>query len=243
MFIVRKRGIVQILDGGSIIATPFLDIDSLVVNPSGGGDERGLLSIAFHPDYDSNGFFFVEYINNSSDTVIARYQVSGDPNVANAGSALIVLGMNERVFPRYILPDAFLSDAVRRRLNYVPGGRIAVRDDDHEEEKLLFELLLGSLGWQVTAARSADDELERFDPSATDVILTDIGLPEMDGYELLALMRDRTERHIPAVAITGYGAAEVQDRASGAGFDGFLTKPFQLATLLELLHAIGQRKK
>lgn len=95
MFIVRKRGIVQILDGGSIIATPFLDIDALVVNPGGGGDERGLLSIAFHPDYDSNGLFFVEYINNSSDTVIARYQVSGDPNVANAGSALIILGIDQ----------------------------------------------------------------------------------------------------------------------------------------------------
>jgi glucose/arabinose dehydrogenase len=95
LFIVRKRGIVQIIDGGSIVATPFLDIDSLVVNPGGGGDERGLLSIAFHPDYDSNGYFFVEYIDNASDTVIARYQVSGDPDVADAGSALLILGIDQ----------------------------------------------------------------------------------------------------------------------------------------------------
>jgi len=91
LFIVRKRGIIQILQAGSLVGTPFLDIDSLVVNPSGAGDERGLLSVAFDPDYDTNGFFYVNYIDNSSDTVIARYQVSGDPDVANAGSAQVVV--------------------------------------------------------------------------------------------------------------------------------------------------------
>lgn len=93
LFIVRKRGVVHIFDGSTLLATPFLDIDALVVNPFGLGDERGLLSMAFHPDYGSNGFFYVNYINNSGNTVIARYQVSGDPDVANSASAHLILGI------------------------------------------------------------------------------------------------------------------------------------------------------
>jgi glucose/arabinose dehydrogenase len=93
LFLVRKRGIIQIYDGGAVLTTPFLDIDSLVVGVGGlpEGDERGLLSIAFHPDYDSNGLFYVHYIDNNSDSVVARYQVSGNPDVANALSAQTVL--------------------------------------------------------------------------------------------------------------------------------------------------------
>lgn len=95
IFLVRKRGIVHVFDGVSVLATPFLDIDALVVNPVGVGDERGLLSIAFHPDYGSNGYFYVNYIDNGGDTVIARYQVSGDPNVANPASAHLILGIDQ----------------------------------------------------------------------------------------------------------------------------------------------------
>jgi len=91
LFLVRKRGIIDIYEGGSITGT-FLDIDGIVFGAGlGTGDERGLLSVAFHPDYDSNGYFFVNYINNSGDTVVARYTVSGDPDVADGGSALQII--------------------------------------------------------------------------------------------------------------------------------------------------------
>jgi hypothetical protein len=97
LFLVRKRGIVQIYDGSTVLTTPFLDIDALVVGsgvpPT--GDERGLLSIAFHPDYGTNGFFYVDYIDNGSDTVVARYEVSGDPDVADALSAQTVLELDQ----------------------------------------------------------------------------------------------------------------------------------------------------
>ena len=94
LFLVRKIGVIQIYQNGAVLGTPFLDINSLVIGTNlETPDERGLLSVAFHPDYDSNGFFYVNYIDNSGDTVVARYQVSGDPNVANAGSPQIVLGV------------------------------------------------------------------------------------------------------------------------------------------------------
>lgn len=103
LFIVEKRGVIKILDltTGTVLATPFLDIDALVVNPTSGQDERGLLGLAFHPDYTNNGNFYVNYIDTSSspgDTVVARYRVMGDPatsNVANPASALILLTVDQ----------------------------------------------------------------------------------------------------------------------------------------------------
>lgn len=136
------------------------------------------------------------------------------------------------------LPGEYASDPLG--LGRPPRALVVDDDDDTRD---MFELLLGTLGWTVTVARSADDAIERFDPAATDVILTDIGLPEMDGYEMLARLRSRAARHIPAIAITGYGTADHAGRASDAGFDGFLTKPFQLAALFDLLLAIAKKRQ
>jgi len=94
LFIVLKQGSIVIWDGSQLLAPPFLDIDSLVM--SGANDERGLLGLAFHPDYASTGYFFVNYINDSSDTVIARYQVwFADPNLADTSSAAILMTVTQ----------------------------------------------------------------------------------------------------------------------------------------------------
>ncbi len=103
LFVVEKRGAIRIFDPGTstYLATPFLDIDALVVNPASGSDERGLLGLAFHPSYASNGYFYVNYIDNSAapgDTVVARYQVSADPDVADALSATILMTLNQPDF-------------------------------------------------------------------------------------------------------------------------------------------------
>ncbi len=93
LFVVQQAGVVRIIElsSNTVLATPFLNIDPLVTS----GGERGLLGLAFHPNYATNGFFFVHYSSAESgkvgDTVLARYQVSGNPNVANAASAQIFL--------------------------------------------------------------------------------------------------------------------------------------------------------
>ena len=66
----------------------FLDIGERV---SDNGGEQGLLCMAFHPDYDMNGWFFVHYSDNNGDTAIERYSVSKDPNIADPTSGEIVL--------------------------------------------------------------------------------------------------------------------------------------------------------
>ena len=91
IFILQQNGVIRILDLGTdtLLGTPFLDIDSRVINT---GNERGLLGMAFHPDYANNGLFYVDYSRNTDgDNVIAEYAVTGDPNVADFASERILL--------------------------------------------------------------------------------------------------------------------------------------------------------
>lgn len=95
LFVMEKGGLVRILQpNGTVLPDPFLDIRSLVDTDN----ERGLLGLAFHPDYATNGYFYVNYSRTSvdetkiGDTVIARFQVMpGNPDRANPDSELIFM--------------------------------------------------------------------------------------------------------------------------------------------------------
>ncbi|HEY7563824.1 MAG TPA: PQQ-dependent sugar dehydrogenase [Acidimicrobiia bacterium] len=91
LFVVDQPGRIWIVAGGATLATPFLDIRDLV-RFSG---EQGLLGLAFHPQYASNGRFFVNYIDNAGDTRIIEYRASSSPDVADAGSARELLFINQ----------------------------------------------------------------------------------------------------------------------------------------------------
>jgi glucose/arabinose dehydrogenase len=88
LFLTLRGGRILIFENNAVRPQDFLSIGSLI---NANGFERGLLSVAFHPEYASNGFFFVNYTNVNGDTTVARYQVSNDPNVADASSARILL--------------------------------------------------------------------------------------------------------------------------------------------------------
>lgn len=87
LFIVEQPGRIRIIQGGQLVATPFLDIVSRVSS----GGERGMLSIAFHPQYASNGFFYVYFTGTSGELRIERFTVSSNANVANPASAKVIL--------------------------------------------------------------------------------------------------------------------------------------------------------
>ncbi len=91
LFVVQQRGLIRILNSnGTINATPFIDLTATV---SSSGSERGLLGLAFHPNYATNGLFFVNYTRASDGfTVIAKYSVSANPEIANTtGTILMVI--------------------------------------------------------------------------------------------------------------------------------------------------------
>ena len=80
LFMVEKAGRIFILKNGQTPDDPFLDIRNRVMS----GGERGLLSLVFSPDYNSSGNFYVWYTQEGGDTVLSRFNVSGDPDIANA---------------------------------------------------------------------------------------------------------------------------------------------------------------
>jgi hypothetical protein len=91
LFIVEQPGRIRIVKNGALLPTPFLDITGLVQS----GGERGLLGMAFHPNYAQNGRFYVSYTGARGHSVIERYTVSGNADVANPASAALVLGVNQ----------------------------------------------------------------------------------------------------------------------------------------------------
>jgi glucose/arabinose dehydrogenase len=114
LFIVDQAGLVRVMQDGALLATPFLDVRPLMVVPNAGYDERGLLGLAFHPDYAHNGRFFVHYTaprdgnpgdpcvgtsRGCSSEVLAEYRVSAtDPNVADPLSAVVLLSVPKPQF-------------------------------------------------------------------------------------------------------------------------------------------------
>ena len=98
IFVLEKTGVIRVIDLTTGVPSVFLNINSIVGGSSSTNDERGLLGLAFHPDYQTNGLFFVNYTNNSSDTVVAQYSVLGDPatsNTADASSAKSILFIDQ----------------------------------------------------------------------------------------------------------------------------------------------------
>ena len=88
LFIVQQGGLIRVFDvvGGALLTAPFLNVSSLLST----GGERGLLGMAFDPQYAANRQFYVFYTNTAGDIVIARYLRNiTDPNLADSSSAMI----------------------------------------------------------------------------------------------------------------------------------------------------------
>ena len=116
LFIWQQTGQILIVDGGVLLPTPFLDISDRLPELSNIFDERGLLGLAFHPDYASNGRFFVRYsapregdpdepcnqaggfIVGCHKEVLAEFSVSGDPNLADPASEIVLFEVDEPQF-------------------------------------------------------------------------------------------------------------------------------------------------
>ena len=97
LFVVEQQGQIKVFsnDAGTSNAQTFLDIRS-IVQQDGGYTEEGLLGLAFHPNYIENGYFYVNYTrHNPRRNVIARYNVSDNPNQADHGSSFIILEVNQ----------------------------------------------------------------------------------------------------------------------------------------------------
>lgn len=111
--------------------------------------------------------------------------------------------------------------------------------EDNEDAALMIRELLESHGHQITVAESAKVALKTLYRHTFDVVLCDIGLPGMNGYDLAQAIRSEPELHkLPLIAVTGYGQVEDRRRALEAGFNEHLTKPVELEELNVALRSI-----
>ena len=98
LFIVERAGRIRIVQGGTLLPAPFLDISDRTTTDG----ERGLLSMAFHPQYAANGYFFVYYTDTSGDIAIDRFSVQqANPNAADALSGMRVLSVPHPTFSNH----------------------------------------------------------------------------------------------------------------------------------------------
>jgi CheY-like chemotaxis protein len=112
--------------------------------------------------------------------------------------------------------------------------------DDEVDARQVAERALASGGAHVETASDADNALRLLTDRTFDVIVCDIAMPGMDGYELVRRIRadDRApSARTPAIAATAYADDESRQRAVDAGFEGFLAKPFSFEALAAAIHA------
>jgi PAS domain S-box-containing protein len=122
------------------------------------------------------------------------------------------------------------------------GIRVLVVDDQADERELLYTILTGR-GAEVETAESADAALAIVERSAPAVLVTDLAMPEEDGYALLRRVRALPDPHrgLPAIAVTAHARAEDRSRALSAGFQVYLPKPIEHARLVRAVSDLGRR--
>ena len=116
--------------------------------------------------------------------------------------------------------------------------------DDNPINLELVKVVLEAAGHVVRQAGSGSGALAAVRQETPDLVLTDIGLPGMDGYGLLeALRTDPANSMIPVVALTAYAMDGDEQRARAAGFDGYFTKPINTRTFAgEVVEVIAARE-
>lgn len=113
--------------------------------------------------------------------------------------------------------------------------RVMVVDDVADVTEMI-ALFLKHAGYEVTTANSAGSALELASGRCFDLIISDIGMPEMNGYQLAESLRALTDyQTTPLIAVTGYTEYDDRGRSLNAGFDAHLTKPINPSQLLELV--------
>ena len=196
LFVIEKAGRIRIIENDQLVETPFLDITDRV---GSNGNEQGLLGLAFHPQYQETGRFFVNYTDTRGDTVIARFQVSSDPNVADANSEVQLFGYDQP-FPNHnggamtFGPDGYL---------YIGSGDGGAAGDPmgnaQNTSNLLGKILRVDVDSAEPYAVPADNPFENeiwayglrnpwrmsFDRSTGDLYIGDVGQGEWEEIDYL----------------------------------------------------------
>jgi CheY-like chemotaxis protein len=173
-------------------------------------------------------------------------------------SARLLVSGRRLIVPDHEGPAAVLSFAIQqdaRHLNLFPTNdsvqnssdgdgcsyRVLVVDDS-ESDAFLLSQVLSVMGHEVVVAHNAEDALRHAERFSPDLVVTDIAMPGVNGFELAMRLRTRNgSKNILLVALTGYDLEADGDELSAAGFDLLLTKPVEITKLQSLIDLLASR--
>jgi CheY-like chemotaxis protein len=145
--------------------------------------------------------------------------------------------------------NQFISETTNNPPRYAPeddtldaqidAPRVALVVDDVADVTDMLSVLLTHAGYEVVTAASAPQALKAASKRKFDIIISDIGMPEMNGYQLAREMRLLPGyENIPMVAVTGYSMFDDRKRSASAGFNAHMTKPIDPRALLDLIEQL-----
>lgn len=113
--------------------------------------------------------------------------------------------------------------------------RVILVDDDYDSVRMVTKILTYH-GADVHVARNGEQCLDLLDVVNPSIIVTDLAMPEMDGWQTLNALRSSAETaHIPVVAITSYDSVQVAEKVSEVGFDAYFSKPLNPREFMQTL--------
>ena len=115
--------------------------------------------------------------------------------------------------------------------------------EDNPINQMVASKLLEKRGHSVVAASSGQEAIDRFQREPIDLVLMDVQMPEMDGFQTTAAIRAlerATGKHVPIIAMTAHAMKGDEERCLNAGMDGYLAKPIRPQAMYELVERSGQ---
>ena len=220
----------------------------LTVQDSGTGIEPRFLPHVFDAFRQADGSATREHGGLGLGLAIAKQLVEAHGGTIQAHSA----GKDQGAAFEVFLPSVIEAPRPARTAANAPvaeesvdasllrGVDVLVVDDD-EDARMLLQMTLSRYGAAVTTAASAGEALAAIDRAVPDVVLSDIGMPHEDGYDLLRRLRARPAERggtIPAVAVTAYASATDRLSTEAAGYQAHVAKPFEPGDIARLVRRL-----
>ena len=142
-------------------------------------------------------------------------------------------------------PDVASPEHSRKSECDAAGLQILLVEDNLVNQRLAVRIL-EKAGHRVTTAGNGKIALQILEEQSVDLVLMDVQMPEMDGFEATGLIREKEQRsgeHLPIIAMTAHAMRGDRERCLTAGMDDYITKPIASAALLEMVAAMAARPK
>jgi PAS domain S-box-containing protein len=175
-------------------------------------------------------------LHGGSIHAMSRGEGQGATFIVKLPLLLLQEAREERVHPTHP------TEADNPVLPELDGLQVLVVDDEADARELVGRILENQ-GARVTAAASAEEALRILELARPDVLVSDVGMPGMDGYQLIRKIREIEAKgqRLPALALTAFARAEDRKRAMLAGYQSHLAKPFDTAELVLMVAGLASR--